>query len=47
MAPWLILFVGAIYLVISVELGVKGNFGMALVFWAYALSTVGLYVVAK
>ena len=47
MAPWLMLFIGAVYLYIAIELLVKGNHGMALAFGAYALSNVGLYIAAR
>lgn len=47
MAPGLILFVGVVYLAISIDLLVKGNGGLALAFGGYALSNVGLYLAAK
>jgi hypothetical protein len=46
MAPWLILVVGAVYLVVSVDLWRQGQDGLSLAFAAYALSNVGLYFAA-
>lgn len=44
MAPWLILFVGAIYLVIAGDLLCHSKPAMAGVFFGYALSNVFLYL---
>lgn len=47
MGPGLVLLVGVIYLVVALDLLRVGNYPMALVFGAYALSNVGLYLAAK
>jgi hypothetical protein len=47
MSSWLIVLVGFIYLYIAVEQGIKGNIGMAICYFGYALGNVGLYMLAK
>jgi hypothetical protein len=48
MAPWLILVIGAVYLVVAVDLWWRGEqVGLALAFASYAVSNVGLYLAAK
>jgi hypothetical protein len=47
MSSWLIVVTGLIYLYISIEQGFKGNTGMAICYFGYALGNVGLYMMAK
>ena len=47
MSAWLIALVGLIYAGISAELAWKGNWWLAIVFFGYALSNVGLYKLAE
>jgi hypothetical protein len=47
MAPWLILLVGAVYAIISVDLWTSGKPAMAAVFIGYAFSNLGLWAAAK
>jgi hypothetical protein len=46
-APWLILIIGGIYVLITIDLVQQKKFGLALTFAAYALSNVGLWMVSK
>jgi hypothetical protein len=39
--------VGLVYLGVSVEQGLKGNWPMCVVFAGYSFSNVGLYLLAK
>lgn len=47
MSAWLVLAVGAVYLVVAVELLIKQQLGMGVTFAGYALANVGLYVAMK
>jgi hypothetical protein len=47
MSGWLILFVGAIYLIVGTKMFLQGNNGMAITFLAYAVSNYGLYLAAR
>jgi hypothetical protein len=47
MSSWLIVVTGTIYLYISIEQFYKGNLGMAICYFGYALGNVGLYMMAK
>jgi hypothetical protein len=47
MAGWLILLVGAIYAIISVDLWMAGKPAMAAVFIGYSFSNLGLWAAAK
>lgn len=47
MAPWLILGVGAVYLLTALDLLKEGQGGLSLAFAAYALANVGLYLATK
>lgn len=47
MSPWLIAFCGCIYLYISIEQTIKGNYGMGVTYFGYALGNVGLYMLAS
>jgi hypothetical protein len=42
MAAWLIAAMGLVYLVVSVDLLLKGNTGLGIAFIGYALGNVGL-----
>jgi hypothetical protein len=46
MSSWLIIVTGLIYLYISFEQGYRGNIGMAICYFGYALGNVGLYMLA-
>lgn len=46
MSAWLIAIIGCVYLYISIEQGIKGNMGMAVTYFGYALGNVGLYLLA-
>lgn len=47
MAGWLIALTGGIYAAIAVQMFVKGNIPMTIVYAGYAFSNVGLYFIAK
>jgi len=47
MSSLLILFVGVIYLYVAGEQAWKGNPFLGLVFFGYALSNVGLYIISR
>jgi hypothetical protein len=47
MSGWLIVIVGLVYLYIALEQMYKGNTGMAITYFGYALGNVGLYMLAK
>lgn len=47
MSGWLILTIGAVYLIVAADLASQGKLPMALTFAAYAVSNVGLYLAAK
>lgn len=47
MSSWLIALVGLIYLIISLDLYQSGKSGLALAFFGYALSNVGLWLAAR
>jgi hypothetical protein len=46
MSSWLIILTGLIYAYIAAEQGYKGNIGMAICYFGYALGNVGLYMMA-
>jgi hypothetical protein len=46
MPKLLIAIVGVIYLVIAIQLWLKGNTGLAIAFLGYAFSNYGLYLAA-
>lgn len=46
MSPWLIVVCGLIYLYISIEQMIKGNFGVGIMYFGYAVGNVGIYMVA-
>jgi hypothetical protein len=45
-SAWLIIVTGCIYTYIAAEQGFKGNMGMAICYFGYALGNVGLYMMA-
>jgi len=47
MAPWLIAVCGVIYLVVAVDLAVRGKVGLAIAYAGYAFSNIGLYMAAR
>ena len=47
MSGWLIATIGIVYLYISLEQLYRGNTGMAITYFGYALGNVGLYMLAK
>lgn len=47
MSGWLVALTGAIYLYVSVELAVKGNYPMSIAYLGYAFANVGLYLAVK
>jgi len=46
MSSWLIVLTGAIYAYIAGEQFFKGNPGLAVTYFGYALGNVGLYMIA-
>ena len=46
MSGWLIILVGVIYAYIGAEQLFKGNIGLAVTYFGYALGNVGLYIIA-
>lgn len=47
MSAWLIAIIGVVYLVVALDLLLKGNMGMGIAFVGYSLGNVGLYLVAR
>ena len=47
MSSWLIIVTGLIYAYISIEQGFKGNFGLAVTYFGYAIGNIGLYLMAR
>ena len=47
MAAWLIAGVGIVYLIVAVDLLVRGDLGLGIAFLGYCLGNVGLYLEAK
>ena len=47
MSSWLVAIVGVVYAYIAIEQYLKGNSAMAIVFFGYAFSNIGLYLSAK
>jgi len=47
MSSWLIVLTGCIYAYIAFDQYIKGNIGMAVTYFGYALGNVGLYMMAK
>jgi hypothetical protein len=46
MSPYLIILTGLVYLYICIEQAYKGNMGMSVCYFGYALGNVGLYMMA-
>ena len=46
MSSWLIVLTGVIYVWIAGEQLFKGNIGLAITYFGYALGNVGLYMIA-
>jgi hypothetical protein len=46
-AAWLIAGVGVVYLIVAVDLLVRGNWGLGIAFLGYCLGNVGLYLEAR
>lgn len=47
MAAWLIAFIGAVYLLVAVQLMVEGKLGLSVAFLGYSLGNVGLFIAAR
>ena len=47
MAAWLIAGVGVVYLIVAVDLLIRGNWGLGIAFLGYCLGNVGLYLAAR
>ena len=47
MSAWLIATIGVVYLVVAVDLIIKGNIGLGIAFVGYSIGNVGLYIAAK
>ena len=47
MSGWLIGLTGLIYAYVSAEQLWRGNHGMSIAYFGYALSNIGLYLLAK
>jgi len=47
MSAWLIAIIGVVYLIVAVDLLLKGNTGLGIAFVGYSLGNVGLYLAAK
>ena len=47
MSAWLIAMIGVVYLVVAVDLLLKGNTGLGIAFIGYSLGNVGLYLAAR
>lgn len=47
MSAWLIAAVGVVYAYVSLEQFLKGNPGMGIAYFGYAVGNIGLYMMAK
>ena len=47
MSAWLIAIIGIVYLIVSIDLFIKGQLGLSIAFLGYALGNVGLYLAAR
>lgn len=47
MSPHLIALCGVIYLVVAVDLAVRGKVGLAIAYAGYAFSNIGLFMAAR
>ena len=46
-AAWLIAGIGIVYLIVAVDLFVRGDWGLGIAFLGYSLGNVGLYMEAR
>jgi len=46
-AAWLIAGVGVVYLIVALDLLIRGNWGLGIALLGYCLGNVGLYMEAK
>jgi hypothetical protein len=46
MSSWLIILTGLIYLYIAAEQSFRGNVGMGICYFGYAVGNIGLYLMA-
>jgi hypothetical protein len=42
----IIVLVGLVYAYVAVDIGIKGNLGMAILYGSYSLSNIGLWMMA-
>lgn len=47
MSGWLIAVIGVVYLVVAVDLYIKGQVGLSIAFLGYSLGNVGLFMEAR
>jgi hypothetical protein len=47
MSGWLIAVIGVVYLVVAVDLYIKGQIGLSIAFLGYSLGNVGLFMEAR
>ena len=46
-AAWLIAGIGIVYLIVAVDLFIRGDWGLGIAFLGYSLGNVGLYMEAR
>jgi hypothetical protein len=46
MSRLIIVLVGLVYAYVAVDMGIKGNLGMAILYGSYSLGNVGLWMLA-
>lgn len=46
MSAWLIAVIGIVYSLVSLDLLIKGNTGLGIAFFGYAIGNIGLYMEA-
>jgi hypothetical protein len=47
MSSWLIILTGCIYAYICIEQAIKGNIGMSICYFGYAVGNIGLWKMAQ
>jgi len=47
MSGWLIALTGAIYAIVAIDQGVKGNSALSIVYAGYAFSNIGLWLAIR
>lgn len=47
MSAWMIVVTGLMYLYIGIEQGIKSNFALSIMYGAYAVANIGLYMMAN